>query len=194
MKLSHLFEERKIGFNTLLAQLFGVSEDDTFQLRSQFHEAQIPWLNNNSEIAVNRMIKREDFVLLSKALFYKDHHPSKNTNYFDKVHIKDKFVEALQDPIKLWRGGGGKYDPDFTFGKKKRSWHAFTATEDRAKTFSVYDGTVGKQFLDKRKGPYWIIEVTCKLDDILLYLHQGTDDEVILSDKLARTAKVIVQT
>lgn len=201
MRVEHLLErEERIGFNELLAKLFGIDVEETFRLREQFHDMQIPWLNNNSEKAVDNMIKREDFHLLSKALFFKDF-IAKESNYGKKVHTPEQFARSLELPIRLWRGGGGKYDPNF-FDIPRNSWHegkirkwsAFTATPDRAKTFSIYDGTVGKQFLDKRRGPYWIVELTCKLDDILLYLHQGMDDEVIVSNQLAKKAKVIKQT
>lgn len=160
---------------------------DSMEVYSEFHDFVIPWINNNNRKVIDRAIKRKDFTTLSKLLLFK-YLELKHTRYFDPVD-KNAFASFLKKPISIWRGGGGKYDTS-----KIKGWSSFTADRNRADTFSVYDGTFGKKFLDKRQGPHWIVELQITPNELLLFIDHGGDAEVIIPAKVAERAKVIKQT
>jgi hypothetical protein len=102
----------------------------------------------------------------------------------------EHFEAALNQPIPLWRGGGGDYDPEF---RNPRAWVSFTADERRVKTFSHYDGTHGGSTPGTRlqvRRDNWEIKLDLPLKDILLYLEGGGDSEVIVSKKDAKRAQM----
>lgn len=159
---------------------------------SQFHDGTLPWLNHNRPGCINTGIKNPEWRLFSKLKLWKflviNKGEQYGISYAAPIGNTQTFLDALQMPVTLWRGGGGTYDPDFS----RRSWVSFSAKRDRMRTFTYYDGTYGMDgFLPKRDGPFWIAELTLKLDDILLYLEHGQDNEVIVSRAHARQAKVV---
>lgn len=184
-----LFEVANVNISFWDAvDLLGLDKD----IESEMHDKTIPWINNNSERVINTSIKNKEYSLLSKLLLFKTLFVP-DTSFLSKTFNMAEFKSALNKPIKLWRGGGGTFNPDF---KSERSWVPFTANKSRVETFSLYDGTRSSSevFLPKRDGSYWVVELKCKLDDILLYLPHGNDEEVIIPMSMLKEARVIKQT
>jgi hypothetical protein len=180
-------KQPKHSFWTALKEL-GLPEN----IKGEFHDYTIPWVNRNTESVINKAVKNPGYVLLSKLMLFKDLFVEER-NYASLTFTMAEFKAALQKPVKLWRGGGGVFDPAHL---TRRTWVPFTTKRDRANTFSVYDGTYAMKAysLPKRAGQHWTVELDAKLDDILLYLPHGMDDEVIVPKKLLKQAKVISQT
>jgi len=149
----------------------------------------LPWLNDNRPGKISSMARKPGYRLLSQLrLFMK---LAGHRNYSNKVVTPKQFEAALNKPIQLWRGGGGEYDPDYA---TTRSWSSFTADERRVKTFSQYDGTYGTNMPGQRLSTRdaddsWEVALTLPLKDILLYLPNGYDEEVIVSNKNAKHAQ-----
>lgn len=184
MKLFELKDEKKT-FWQVLGDL-GIEGDEV----SEFHDKQLPWVNRNDERSINRLIKSKKYRTISQLYAYVKDVLGKH-NFAEKVTTAAEFKAALDTPIKVWRGGSGTFDPS----KPDRDWVSATLSKDRANTFSVYDGTYSssKVFLQKRDKNYWVVEIDCKLSDVLLYIHAGIDHEVIIPKSLQQTAKVLVQ-
>jgi hypothetical protein len=155
-----------------------------------FHDAVLPWLNYNKASSLDKLITKPKYREVSKLQLYFDilHYQS---GWGKKVGSKEEFEHFKKSPITLWRGGGGQYDSGFT----GNGWFSYTYKEERVKTFSHYNGTrASRQFgLDKRS-QFWEVQLTIPVDQILLYLHAGTDSEVIVSAADSAQAKVIQQT
>lgn len=163
---------------------------DIREAKAEFHDAMLPWINNNQPRCIDQGIKRDDYRLLSKLTFWKDWIVGE-PNWAKEFATLEDFEAALSTPITLWRGGPGIYDPDLFY----RNWVSFTARRERTKTFTHYNGTYASRspILGQRHGAYWVVELTLPLNSILLYLNQGSDQEVIVSKKDAQRAEVIEQ-
>lgn len=184
MKLFELTDKKKT-FWEVLPDL-GIDED----VVGEFHDKQLPWVNSNSATAVDKLIKIESYRTISQLRIYVKH-VLKKQNFADKVLTAKQFLKALDTPIKVWRGGSGVFNPALP----NRNWVSATLSKDRANTFSMYDGTNASRavFLQKRSAGYWIVEIECKLKDILLYMHAGPDNEVIIPKTLQASATILVQ-
>jgi hypothetical protein len=147
------------------------------------------WHNNNSEKAIEKLIKSEKYKKVCKLLFYLKE-ILKVTSRGEKVIDIDAFENYNKD-IVVYRGGSGVFDKNYTM---TRNWMSVTASKDRLNTFSVYSGTHASSAysLDKNKH-YWQIEIKVRLDDIFAYYNVG-DHEAIISTDFLKTAKVIKQT
>jgi hypothetical protein len=168
-----------------LAAHFGVDE-----AASKIHDATLSWINYNSRGRVDKLVNNKKMRLVSKIKLYCTLHGPKN--WSQKWTTPEQFKEALSQPVTMWRGGGGTYNPDHAYHSP---WVSFTISKDRVATFSKYDGTRAmKTFRLPERDQYWITELTIPLDNILLYLPHGGDEEVIVSADDARKAKVIEQT
>jgi hypothetical protein len=154
-----------------------------------FHDAVLPWLNSNRASSLDKLIKKPKFREASKLQLYFDilHY---HAGWGKKVGSLEEFEHFKKSPITLWRGGGGQYDPSFT----GNGWFSYTFKEERVKAFSYYNGTrASKQFgLDKRS-QFWEVQLTIPVDQILLYLHAGSDSEVIVSAGDSARASLIHQ-
>ncbi len=152
-----------------------------------YHDATLGWINRNSPGCIYEAIRDPAVVLQSKLRFY-TRHLLRKTDYGTQSIDLDLFKAALSRPITLWRGGRGTYDP----AMPRRSWVSYTGDRSRAKTFSYYNGTIAtKAWMLPRNDKWWVVELTLPLDDILLYLSHGTDEEVIVPRKISKKAKVI---
>lgn len=167
-----------------LAEHFGVEKT-----ASDMNDATLPWINNNSRSRMDKLVGNKKMRLASKLKLFmtlKGH-----GNYGTPVATPAEFEQALREPVTLWRGGGGVYDP----ARYQGPWTSFTAKEGRAETFSKYDGTYAtRAFRLPLRDQYWIVKLTIPLDDILMYLPHGSDEEVIISTEDAKKAEVVVQT
>jgi hypothetical protein len=155
---------------------------------SRNSDEMLPWINNNRPGNVNKAVRDPERRLLSHIRFYFEHILNVS-NFSRKVSTPETFEAALNTPIQLWRGGGGEYNPDYEY---RRAWTSFTADERRVKTFSQYVGTSASPvFMLPERSKYWEVSLTIPLKDILLFIHAGMDEEVIVSTKDARNAKVV---
>jgi hypothetical protein len=161
------------------------------EARLRFHDAVLPWINRNAVTCINRASRNRKFQTSSRIVFFANE-IMKVQNWATPFATPEMFEAALDTPIKLWRGGGGVYDPQH-IDRQNRDWVSFTARRDRCATFTTYDGTHATRgyVLPKRKGAWWIVELTLPLRDILLYLDGGNDDEVIVSKTMAAQARVV---
>jgi hypothetical protein len=155
------------------------------------HDLTLPWINDNRPGKISSMARKPGYRLLSQIRLYMD--IAGYQNYSHKLMSLKKFEAALNQPVQLWRGGGGDYDPDY---QTTRSWTSFTADERRVKTFSQYDGTyggttAGTRLYQRKEGDSWEVALSIPLKDILLYLDAGPDDEVIVSNKDAARAQQV---
>ena len=167
-------------------------------VNNKFHDSSLPWINNNRPGVINSLLKDPKNNLLSKIYFFITYLPSSryktgHRDFGEKVTTLAEFESALSNNMTVWRGGGGLYDP--TYSQLKRSWVSFTAKRERANTFSKYDGTYSsKAYMLDTRDSYWIVQLETTLNEILLYLPFGCDEEVIVSKKDAKNAKLILQT
>lgn len=151
------------------------------------HDIWIKWHNRNNEKAIYRLLKSPKYKIVSYLKFYKKF-ILKNENCGEKIFDIKEFEKALDNSITIWRGGGGKYRKNYQYNKR---WLSFTASRQRADTFSIYNGTYGsRSFMLDKNNRYWIIELTLPLRDILLY-YDVQDDEIIISTKDLNKAKLI---
>lgn len=170
-----------------LLEIYGIDSDWKGEF---FHEWFIKWANNNQISAIDKLLKDKRSIIFSQIYFYINKILNE-PNMGKEIHTKEKFEKSLNTNVTIWRGGEGTYNPNYDLN---RNWVSFTADRKRANTFSIYDGTYGHQgFLDKNE-KYWIVELKIKLKDILLYFTDQGDAEVIIDKKLAKKAKVIIQT
>ena len=155
----------------------------------KIHDATLTWINHNARGRMDKLVNNKKMRLISKIkLFCALHGPR---NFSQKWATPEQFVAALSQPVTMWRGGGGQYNPDFAY---RSPWVSFTINKARVETFSKYDGTQAtRTFRLPERDQYWITELTIPLDSILLYLPHGNDEEVIVSTDVARHAKVIEQ-
>jgi hypothetical protein len=154
----------------------------------EIHDATLPWVNHNRRSAIDKLINNKKFQLVSQLKLYL-YKVAKETNFGKQVLTLDGFKRALKHPLIIWRGGAGQYNLEYD----ERAWVSFTATRNRADTFSIYDGTVAqKVYKLPMNAKHWILELTIKLENALLYVEAGYDDEVIISAELAKKAKPIV--
>lgn len=185
-----LFEkvEPRLSMNDLIDEL-GLRP-----FKDRFHDFTLPWLNDTRPGCIQRAIKVPEFRMLSKLMFWHQYivgdgqRYGRFSSYATPVGTVADFEHALSTPITIWRAGGGTYNPDLY----RRGWVSFTANERRIETFSKYHATYATRAwkLPERKGLWWVIELTLPLDDILLFLPHGQDDEVIISRKDAKRATV----
>jgi hypothetical protein len=156
----------------------------------KLHDASLPWINRNATSAIARLATNKKMRLLSKLkLFCSLEGPR---SYSDKWTTPEVFEHVLHQPVTMWRGGGGVYDPNYAY---PLPWTSFTVKEARSETFSKYDGTrATRTFRLPLRDQYWIIKLTIPLDSILLYLPHGSDEEVIVSTEIARAAELVTQT
>jgi hypothetical protein len=173
--------ESKMSFWDLVAH-YDFPED----FAEYFEDLTLPWINRNVRRGINEAVKDPQCVLWSKIeLFMKLHGPHDFNEPFCTVR---EFELSMTEPVTLWRGGGGVFDPALD-----RPWVSFTANRRRANTFSKYEATKAAKVyrLPTRIGPWWITEVSVPLGSILLYLRNGQDHEVIISRADAASATVI---
>lgn len=190
MRYSEIIAEEAVVDDDLmgfweLAAHYGV--DDA---ASNMHDASLPWINRNMASCVTRMAKNKKMRLASKIkLFWNLNGPS---NYGTKFASPEMFEEALSQPVTMWRGGGGVYDPDYAY---PNPWASFTIKEKRVETFSKYNGTYAmRAYRLPERDQYWVVKLVLPLKDILLYLPHGNDEEVIISSDDARRAELVLQT
>ena len=149
----------------------------------------IRWHNNNNESVIEKMIKNEKYVLVSKLRFYIEQ-MLKESNKGKKIIDLNQFNKSLKDEIILYRGGSGVFKKDFDL---KRDWISFTADKKRVNTFSEYSGTkASKEYSLDKNDHFWQVELSIKLNDILLYYNVG-DSEVIVRKNFIKNAKLIKQ-
>jgi hypothetical protein len=187
MKISQLIKKVKLDPDQPvdaweLMKYYGV---DKAQIKKS--DLWVNWHNRNNPIGIIRMMNNKKFILASKIdLFYelfKEHN-------FGHTTTINEFQSHLNSPVILYRGGQGTFDKDY---QGTLPFVSYTLSRDRANTFSIYDGTFAKKvyMLDKNTH-YWIIELHCKLDDILLH-HDVGDLEVIMPADSIKQANLIVQ-
>lgn len=175
-------QQKLLSFNET-CKLYGI-EDQADTL----HDVWIKWHNNNSEKAIEKLIKSEKYKKVCRLLFYLKE-ILKVTNRGEKVIDTDAFENYTKE-IVVYRGGSGVFNKNYIMS---RNWMSTTASKDRLNTFSVYSGTrvSSAVTLDKNKH-FWQVEIKIKLDDILAYYDVGDHEVIISTDKL-KTAKVIKQ-
>jgi hypothetical protein len=173
-----------------LMDMWGLMQHyDLVDFRDKFDDATLPWLNRNARWPIDRFVKNKKARLLSMLRLWTYVTGVKNA-WNTPFATPADFEAALTIPVTLWRGGGGVYDPNYA---PPSPWISFTAKKGRVDTFSQYDGTYsqkGYHVLPKRK-QYWVVELTIPLNQILLYLPNGYDEEVIIGTDLAKQAKLI---
>ncbi len=188
MKILQLLEKQTKAETGLysywdLVEHYGLDDE-----ASEIHDAAIPWINQNNWRCISKMRKNEGLKKVARIQFFIKH-VLKADNYGRKITTPEEFEAAQDADVKIWRGGGGKFDPDFKLG---HPWVSFTANRERANTFSVYDGTYAMRVFElPKRDEYWIVEADIRLKDVLLYLPQGYDEEVIVDKKVLRSAKII---
>ena len=172
---------------------FKISDKDTDHL----HDWAIPWLNDTNPKAVEKLLKEPKFskqsqVTLAFDLFLKPEYRGQRGFYGAEITTIPEVEKLLEKEVTLWRGGGGTYDKNFY----KYKWASFTHDKNRVKAFSEYDGTYSQRgyHTNSTRKEYWVVELTLPIKDILLYLPNGLDSEVIVSVEDAKQAKVIKQT
>jgi hypothetical protein len=183
--------EFEIPTDTLLSYWDLVNQLGLKKHADKFHDAVLPWVNNNSPSCINKLITNKKYRELSMLdLFFQVGLHARNRG--KPITTLEAFNAFRKLPITLWRAGGGHYDPSI----RGNGWFAYTFSKDRVRTFSDYEGTyASKSFsLNKRVGNSWIIELTIPVSQILLYLQPSMDSEVIISAELSSTANVIQQT
>jgi len=154
----------------------------------RMRDATIPWINHNDWRRIDKLITNKNMRMASKLRLFVD--LLGVTNMSTKFATPERFKKALSQPVTLYRGGGGVYDPEGS----PRAWTSFTTNEKRVETFSKYDGTRAvRAFSLPMRDQYWIVKILLPLDRILLYLPHGSDDEVIISTEDAKHATVIEQ-
>lgn len=189
-----LFEDTSPDENGLYS-FWGLSEQLGFDedFKGEMGDKMIPWINSNATGKIDQMTRNKKMVLMSKLVLFQSLHGPKS--YADKWATVEDFKRGLQLPLKLWRGGGydwqGKgYDPDRV--PARRNWVSYTYKPGRAKTFSFYDGTQAtKAWRLPEREKWWVVEVDCVIDDILIYCFQGMDAEVLLPVSVSQTGRVI---
>ncbi len=184
MKMKDLYEARRYSFWDM------VDHYDLKDEASTINDLALPWINDNRPGKISSMARNPKYRLVSHLkLFMK---MKGQRNFAEKFTTPKQFEAALNQPVQLWRGGGGEYDPDYP---TTRSWTSFTADERQLKTFSQYDGTYATSGLPgqrlAQRSDSWEVALTLPLKDTLLYLPNGYDDEVIVSNKDAKNAQVI---
>jgi len=174
--------EAKMSFWKIAKQL-GVNENV-----EQLHDKTIPWINDNRTKCIDQAIKNDGDRLVSKLLAWKNY-VCKQSNYSVPLGTVEEFQNSMSFPIKMWRGGAGLFDPNWSDG---RNWTSFTGDRTRANTFSVYAGTnASKSFRLPKNTQFWIVELTVSIQDILLYLPHGYDEEFIIPLELSKQATLI---
>jgi hypothetical protein len=156
-----------------------------------FHDATLPWINNNQPACIAKLMKKKAYHELSLLqLFFALEHPYKS--WGTKNATLAEFEAFKTSPITLWRAGAGKYDT----AHQGAGWFSYTFKRERANTFFKYEATYASKAykLPDRKGPAWIIELTIPAHNIALYLSASTDSEVIVPANTSATAKLIKQT
>lgn len=159
---------------------------------SRLHDWILPWVNRNSEAAVLRCAQNKKVRLCSLLVLYW-HHGLGLTNRADKAATVESFLHWVETAsVKCWRGGGGEYDPAHERGAT-RGWDSYTLDPKRLVTFSVYDGTRGQKgyhVLPKRK-EWWAVELVAPVDQLMLYVSHGGDEELIVPRSLSSQASQI---
>ncbi len=185
MRIRELYENPELLDAWELFDHYDLDHDD----KHNMDDVTLGWINRNKPGCISSGIRKREWRQMSHIMFW-----MKNIKGLDNWGVEfatpEEFEAALDSPITLWRAGGGVYDSDFA---NPRSWVSFTPDQRRIETFFKYDATYASRAyrLPERRGAAWVVELNCKLKDILLYLPHGQDDEVIISKKLAATARVI---
>jgi hypothetical protein len=147
------------------------------------------WHNYNDSRKIDCLLKNKKYTLVGQLQYYLKY-MMKECNYSKKIIDIKHFEKSLHNSIIIYRGGEGKYKKDF-IGTRK--WLSFTAEENRAYTFSQYQGTFAlKVFKLPENKHYWIIKLSIPLENILLY-YDVNDDEIIIDKKEAVKAELILQ-
>ena len=183
MRLIHFFEARKLTAWDLMAHYDVVDEAQAT------HDLMLPWVNNNRPGNISKMARDPKFRLAGQIRYYFEYIIGVRDMSKPATTV-EHFEAALNQPIPLWRGGGGDYDAEY---KSPRTWVSFTADERRVKTFSHYDGTHGGSSAGTRlqvRRDSWEIKLDLPLKDILLFLQGGGDSEIIVSKKDAKNAQL----
>lgn len=153
----------------------------------KLHDAVLPWLNRNNPACINKLIKAKgvkEATLLQ--LFFDMAHS--NSGFSDKVATFEEFISFKNAPITLWRGGGGTYNPDYT----GNGWFSFTYNAERVKAFSQFDGThAASSHFSSDRSSFWEVKLTLPINQILLYIRNSTDNEVIVSAEDAKRATLL---
>ena len=155
----------------------------------RFNDRILDWVNSNRRSAVTQFLKDADVILLSKLTFWATQ-VRKTNDYTVPVGSPEMFEEDLRKPVTVWRGGGGVFNPALP---QSQSWVSCTASLQRAHTFAKFEATKAIQAwrLPVRLTRWWLAEITIPLDNILLYVPYGQDNEVIVRKKDMAGAKVI---
>jgi hypothetical protein len=166
-----------------LADLLGLK-----QYAENMDDLALPWLNHNKPACINKMLNDTKYHQASLLKLYWDTQ-FKHKSWTDPIGSYAGLKAFLASPMTFWRGGGGEYDPNYT----GNGWFAYTYSRDRVQTFTDYDGTYASksQFLSKRQGESWVVELTIPVGEIGLYLHNSMDSEVIIPAHLSATARQI---
>ena len=165
---------------------YGINHD----LKSDWHDLGVEWHNRNSRRAIDKMISDPRMVLISRIALWAKHMAGVQYPYRDKFATPEMFEQALTQPITVWRGGGGTYDPALPL---KRRWVSYTAVQSKVVTFSEYDGTrASRAYVLPKRQTWWVAQLTLPLNKVLGYVDAGFDEEVIVPrDLSARDAKII---
>lgn len=183
MKYLKKFENFKLYSYWDLIEHYNLSDE-----AENKHDIVIDWINYNDEDSIYQLLDTPKYTLVSKIQAYFKH-ILKESNYANKITTPSEFETSLNNKIKIWRGGGGEYEVDYDIN---RDWVSFTGDKKGVGTFSKYDGTnATNSFILPKREKYWVIELEIKLNDILLYVPEGFDDEFIINIKDAKKSKLI---
>lgn len=153
------------------------------------HDKWCEWHNYNDNRKIEYLLKNKNYTLLGQLGYYLKY-IMKEDNYSKKIIDIKHFELSLHKNIIIYRGGEGKYKKDFLY---TRNWLSFTASENRAYTFSQYQGTFAQKVYSLPENEhYWIVKLVIPLKNILLY-YDVNDDEIIIDRKEAVKAELILQ-
>jgi hypothetical protein len=166
-----------------LAELMGLSKH-----AQEIDDLCLPWVNNNRPSCITKLMSNKKYREASLLKLYWETN-FKGHSWAEPRGSYAGFQAWKASPMTFWRGGGGKYDPNYT----GNGWFAYTYKKDRVQAFTDYHGTYASQstFLKKRKGDSWIIELTIPVGELALYVPCSMDSEVIIPASLSATAKQI---
>ena len=191
-KLNGLFSEESVFLDNdnIISIRDYIIDNNLESVQELLYSRWIKWHNNNSFDAIEKILRNKKSCDLCKLLFFVKN-IKKESNFGSKCFTLDEFNNSLDSEITLWRGGSGEYDPEVI--PSNRNWVSYTASRNRANTFSKYSGTQAmKTFMLPENDHYWILELKIKLRDILAYYDVG-DNEVIVSVNDSKKAIVIVK-
>ena len=168
-----------------MVKVIGLTEEDLVM----DYKAWFAWHNTTKPDLVLTLLMDEKFVMLNKIRCYFEVILGV-TDRRAKVFYMEKFKEALDKDISVYRGNAGVFNPLYP---EKFHFIATTASFDIAMMFAKYpDAKATHLPIPPERDQYWVVSVTMPLRNIMAYRNLADQEVWITAEDYGR-AKVMIQ-